>query len=62
MPTHLLPSEILEWSRVDSMPENALDVFLENRVDLIVEDLKKKLPLPKFEVIYIAFIADALTI
>lgn len=62
MPTHLLPSEILEWSRVDSMPENALDVFLENRVDLIIEDLKKKLPLPNFEVIDTAFIADTSTI
>lgn len=62
MSTHLLPSEILEWSRVDSMPENALDVFLENRVDLIIEDLKMKLPLSNFEVIDTASISDSLTL
>ncbi len=60
MPTHLLPFEILEWSRADSSPENALDVFLEKRVDLIIEDLKNKLPIPNFEVIDTAYIEGSL--
>lgn len=51
MPTHLLPVEILEWARADSMPGNALDIFIEKRVGLIIDDLKKKLPVQNFEVI-----------
>ncbi|MBI3235819.1 MAG: hypothetical protein HYZ42_17575 [Bacteroidetes bacterium] len=43
MPTHLLPKEILEWVRTASMPDNALDMFIESRVDLVIDDLKKKL-------------------
>ncbi len=62
MQTHLLPSEILEWSRAELMPENALDVFIEKRVDLIIEDLKMKLPIANFEVIDTAFIADSSTL
>lgn len=38
---HFLPSELLEWSREESMPSDALDQFIEKRVDLIMEDLKK---------------------
>jgi len=41
-------------------PENALDVFLEKRVDLIIEDLKDKLPIPNFEVIDTAYIEGSL--
>ncbi len=37
---HFLPSELLEWSRQESMPSDALDQFIEKRVDLIVEELK----------------------
>jgi hypothetical protein len=43
MPSHLLPEEILEWARKASMPNNALDIFIDRRVDLIIDDLKKKL-------------------
>lgn len=43
MPTHLLPKEILDWARADSMPDNALDQFIESRVKLIIDDLKIKL-------------------
>lgn len=60
MPTHLLPPEILEWSRAESMPVNALDIFLEKRVDLIIEDLKNKLPDQNFEVIDTASIGETL--
>ena len=51
MHTHLLPKEILEWARNDNMPENALDIFIEKRVELIIDDLKKKIPVRLFEVI-----------
>lgn len=51
MPTHLLPIEILEWARSASMPANALDIFIENRVNLIIENLKSKIPIQNFEII-----------
>ncbi len=43
MPSHLLPLEILEWARTGQMPDNALDLFIESRVDNILADLKSKL-------------------
>lgn len=49
--SHMLPIELLEWSRMEKMPENALDQFIEKRVDLIIEHLKSKLSGIKFEVI-----------
>jgi len=48
---HLLPVEILEWSRKDEMPENALDIFIEKRIDKIIEELQKKIKVSKFEII-----------
>lgn len=50
MPTHLLPIEVLVWARNDNMPSNALDIFIEKRVDLIIDDLKRKLPNFSFNV------------
>lgn len=58
MPSHLLPIEIMEWARLDSMPENALDVFIEKRVDLIIECLKAKISAASFEVIDTATTQD----
>jgi hypothetical protein len=49
MPTHLLPQEILEWAREDEMPLDALDLFIESRVNLIIENLKEKLQGITFE-------------
>jgi uncharacterized protein with ParB-like and HNH nuclease domain len=43
MPTHLLPNEILQWARDDSMPDNALDLFIESRVRLTIDELKGKM-------------------
>ena len=51
MLTHLLPIEILEWERSGSLPVNALDIFIEKRVNLVIDDLQKKLPIQNFEVI-----------
>jgi len=41
--THVLPIELLEWSRFESMPPDALDQFIEKRVDLVIEELKKNM-------------------
>lgn len=48
---HLLPQELLEWAELDEMPNNALDIFIEKRIDLIIEKLKQKLDGVNFEVI-----------
>lgn len=49
MNTHLLPHEILDWARQDEMPKNALDLFIESRVNLLIENLKAKLHEIQFE-------------
>jgi hypothetical protein len=59
MPTHFLPMEILEWARTSSMPDNALDIFIEKRVDLIMDVLKKKLSIQSFEVIDTALASES---
>jgi len=41
--THLLPEHILEWSSMPEMPSDALDKFIEERIDLIIEELKENL-------------------
>jgi len=43
MPSHLLGNEILLWARCEMMPENAIDLFIESRVNNILENLKVKL-------------------
>jgi len=48
---HFLPSELLEWSRQENMPSDALDQFIEKRVDLIVEELRRILVAVNVEVI-----------
>lgn len=49
--SHLLPTSILTWVREENMPENALDQFIEKRIDLIVEELQRQLQGVTFEVI-----------
>jgi len=41
--SHLIPTEILEWSRMNVMPANSLDIFIEKRVDIILNVLREKL-------------------
>lgn len=41
--SHLLSDDLLKWSRMDIMPDNALDIFIEKRVSTIIEGLKMKL-------------------
>ncbi len=43
MPFHLLSSEILDWARSGTLPDNAIDQFIESRVNNILTDLKTKL-------------------
>lgn len=49
--SHLLPVELLEWSRLESMPVDALDQFIEKRVDLVISELRNTLNDVNFEVI-----------
>jgi len=49
--SHLIPEQILEWSSLPEMPKNALDLFIEQRIDLIIEQLRSRLNGIKFEVI-----------
>ncbi|WP_038250948.1 GmrSD restriction endonuclease domain-containing protein [Ghiorsea bivora] len=51
MNNHLLPMELLQWSRLESMPADALDQFIEKRVDLVIEELKKNMAGINVEVI-----------
>lgn len=49
--THLLPSVIVEWVAAKEMPDDALDQFVESRLDLILGQLKVYLPDIPFQVI-----------
>ncbi|ODS42646.1 MAG: hypothetical protein MSIBF_04915 [Candidatus Altiarchaeales archaeon IMC4] len=49
--SHLLSDRIVQWSRLDTMLENALDLFIEERVETIIKDLKMKLSGINIEVI-----------
>lgn len=49
--SHILPNQILEWARSEKMPADALDQFIEKRVELVIEALRTILTDIKFEVI-----------
>jgi len=49
--THLIPLEILQWVRDNKMPEDALDKFIDLRVDIIINELKNILKDILFEII-----------
>jgi len=50
--SHLLPQELLEWSELKDMPIYAFDAFIEKRIDIIMEKLKKKLEgIPKLSIL-----------
>ncbi|NEU83445.1 DUF262 domain-containing protein [Nostoc sp. UIC 10630] len=48
--SHLIPTTILEWSRANALPENALSIFIEERMNLILEALRLKLEGIEFNV------------
>jgi len=41
--THLLSDNILKWARSGIMPENALELFIEERIDNIINTLKERI-------------------
>lgn len=49
--SHYLPSNILEWVTLEDMPINALDEFIEARIELIIDELRKLLEGIEFDVI-----------
>lgn len=49
--SHLLSSKLIEWATQDNMPVNALDLFIEDRVSMIIEKLRDVLSGINFEVI-----------
>ena len=49
--THLLPDMIAEWANADTMPEDALEQFIEARLDLVIAVLKEYLQGISFEII-----------
>lgn len=51
MPTHMLPPQILQWAREGNMPDDAIDQFIEARVEMVIEELRNKLPTIQVEVI-----------
>jgi len=51
LPNHLLGKELIEWSRMNEMPENALDKFIKKRIDNIIDLLKQKIKLASFEIV-----------
>ncbi|XGV98795.1 MAG: DUF262 domain-containing protein [Leptolyngbya sp. BL-A-14] len=48
--THLLPGELAEWVKVEQMPQDALNCFIENRIDLVLNKLREYLKDVPFEV------------
>ncbi|MEH2154245.1 hypothetical protein [Nostoc sp.] len=48
--SHLIPTIVLEWSRGNALPENALTIFIEERVNLLLEALRLKLDGIEFKV------------
>lgn len=49
--THLLPDLLAEWARTDVMPEDALEQFVEARLELVLELLREYLQDIAFEVV-----------
>lgn len=47
---HLMPQQLLEWAQKATLPDDALDRFVELRVDLIVNELALLLPGVPFRV------------
>ena len=49
--THMLPDSFTKWVNAENMPEDALEVFIEERLDLFLERLRNYLNGIQFEVI-----------
>lgn len=51
MSSHFLPEDIIHWANYEILPDDALSIFIEKRIDLIIEDIKEKLNGIQVEVI-----------
>ena len=51
MAEHFLPDEILQWTEQGSIPDDAISVFVEKRIELIEADLREKLKDIDFQVV-----------
>ena len=49
--SHLLPKEIIKWAEMKIMPTDALDQFMEKRINIIINELKKNLDGIDFDII-----------
>ncbi len=49
--SHILPRELIDWCRMENMPSDALDQFIEKRIDLVIAELRKIINVANFEVI-----------
>ncbi len=49
--SHILPTQLLDWARLETMPSDALDQFIESRVESIINELKNILAGVNFDVI-----------
>ena len=49
--SHILPKEIVQWARMEEMPKDALDQFIECRIELIINELESQLSDINIEVI-----------
>ena len=43
MPDHFLPKELVEWVKDEKLPEDAINTFIERRIELIEAEVRKKL-------------------
>ena len=41
--SHLLPKQMLDWARMEEMPDDALDQFIETRIEMVLSALKEQL-------------------
>lgn len=48
---HFMSEQLLAWSRMDEMPPDALDLFVEQRVETLVQELRDRLSGVAFDVV-----------
>jgi len=48
---HLIPKDVLDWAKMQRMPENSLDIFIEKRIEFFIGKIKEKLTGIKIDII-----------
>lgn len=41
--SHLLPADLAAWAQKENMPEDTIDTFIENRLELVIGKLREYL-------------------